>query len=281
MKDLLIGTISNNYTWDGIKYWINSIKKTSFSGDILLLCYNFDGTEEILQKIKEHDIAIMIPNNTYEGELCNKFIWNSGELNPNNTHLSIHMVRFFHIWQFLTESNSNYNHIISTDVRDIVFQKNPSDWLAANLKKDMLAPSEGALYKNQAWNLNNARNAFGPYVLEYILKNTFVINGGSFAGKQEAFKCFCLMWFFMAKHAGSADQAGLNILLTLLPHHVQTAHLTDDWALQCGAVTNIQDYFDIDNTFVLNKATKEPYCILHQYERVPVLKTLLEKTYEN
>jgi hypothetical protein len=35
-KDLIIGGASN-YTWDQLKFWVNSIKKTGFDGDIVIV----------------------------------------------------------------------------------------------------------------------------------------------------------------------------------------------------------------------------------------------------
>ena len=39
MKDLIIGGASN-YTWDQLKYWVNSIKLSGFKGDIVLVATN-------------------------------------------------------------------------------------------------------------------------------------------------------------------------------------------------------------------------------------------------
>ena len=159
-KDLIISSLSKNYLWSELKCWINSIKKTTYSGDILFFCYNFDGTEDTLQKLKDHNIEVVLPNNTYLGEGCDKFVFNSGHITKDNSHIAIHNVRFFHIWQYLNECNIDYDRIINTDIRDIVFQYNPSDWLDKNLKKNILAPCEEVLYKNQNWNITNSFKSF-------------------------------------------------------------------------------------------------------------------------
>jgi hypothetical protein len=38
-KDLIIGGASN-YTWDQLKYWVNSIRKSGFKGDVAIVGSN-------------------------------------------------------------------------------------------------------------------------------------------------------------------------------------------------------------------------------------------------
>ena len=280
-KDLIISSLSKNYLWSELKCWINSIKKTTYSGDILFFCYNFDGTEDTLQKLKDHNIEVVLPNNTYLGEGCDKFVFNSGHITKDNSHIAIHNVRFFHIWQYLNECNIDYDRIINTDIRDIVFQYNPSDWLDKNLKKNILAPCEEVLYKNQNWNITNSFKSFGPYVYEYILKESFVCNAGSFAAKKEQFKNLCIINYLMSNNTGiNADQAGLNVLFNVLKNDTQLARMNDGWAFQAGGVNDSKDYYQIKNDVIYTKESNVPYCILHQYDRVPELKTLINKKYD-
>ena len=54
-KDLIIGGASN-YNWDQLKYWVNSIKKTGFKGDIVLAVTNMSG--ETVKKLVEEDVKV-------------------------------------------------------------------------------------------------------------------------------------------------------------------------------------------------------------------------------
>ena len=278
MKDLIITSISSNYSWNDLKNWIFSIKKTTYSGDILFVCYNYNGDEEILQKVKSYGIDIIIPNNTYMGELCDQFVFNSGHINKSNSHIAIHNVRFFHTWQYLVENQLEYNRVINTDIRDIVFQYNPSDWLDKNFTKNILGPCEEVLYKNQDWNINNSIRSFGPYIYEYILKENFVCNAGSFVTKFESFKNIAIIDYLMSNNTGvNADQAGFNILLNLFKNEVQIARMSDGWAFQAGGVKNPKDYYEFKNNIVVNRENGVPYCILHQYDRIPEMVNVVEK----
>ena len=55
-KNLIIGGASN-YTYDQVKYWINSIKKSGFEGDIVLVATNIAISE--LEKIAEKGVQIL------------------------------------------------------------------------------------------------------------------------------------------------------------------------------------------------------------------------------
>ena len=52
-KDLIIGGASN-YNWNQLRYWVNSIKKTGFKGDIVLVVTNMSA--ETVNKLTEEDV---------------------------------------------------------------------------------------------------------------------------------------------------------------------------------------------------------------------------------
>lgn len=283
-KDLIITSISKNYTWNDIKNWIISISKCGFTGDTMVLCYNFNENDDILKKLRdEYKVITTIPE--YDS-FSNKseFIWNSGHVNKQNSHLSICNVRHFHIWQYFEEIGTDkYNRIIHTDSRDLVFQTNPTEWLDKNMKSEILLGSEMVLYKNQVWNINNSVNAFGPFIYEYLLKEKPVCNAGSFAIKSSSVKDFCLTLYLMVCHTGFSDQSGLNLLTkTLLSPITQVSNTDDLWSLQIGAVyeNNLSDYAYINNGKVYNKNKNELFCLIHQYDRINSWKNEIDKLYE-
>jgi hypothetical protein len=279
-KDLIVTSISSNYSWNDLKNWIHSLYKTTYKGDVLCVCYNYNGNEEILQKIKSYGIEIIIPNNTYTGDQCDQFIFNSGHINKSNSHIAVHNVRFFHTWQYLVESQLEYNRVINTDIRDIVFQYNPSEWLDKNFHGELLAPCEEITY-TESWNYSNAVKSFGPYVHEYYLKSNFVCNAGTFAAKYETFKIVCLVNYLISCNTGiNADQVGMNILFNSLKN-VQLARMTDGWALQVGGVIqNVLNHTQIEDNKFYVKDKKEQFCIIHQYDRIPEFKKMIDNTYE-
>lgn len=41
MKDVVVGCITN-YNFNSIKQWVNSLDRSGFSGEKLMICYNID-----------------------------------------------------------------------------------------------------------------------------------------------------------------------------------------------------------------------------------------------
>ena len=55
-KDLIVGVV-DNYDWDKIKYWANSIKKSGFDGYKALIVYNMDSAT--VKKLTEEDFMLI------------------------------------------------------------------------------------------------------------------------------------------------------------------------------------------------------------------------------
>jgi len=279
-KDLVVTTISENYNWVDIKNWVISLKNTSYDGDILVLAYNFPDQHDYLTKLKELGVYILAPKNTYRAEYEDNFVWHSGQVIASNANKLIHNVRLFHLWQYFTETQSDleYNKIIFTDGRDVIFQTNPTEWLDKYMVKDILVPSEGVLYKDEPWNANNALNNYGPYIYEYILKNSEACNVGTFACAANICKDLCLTLYLMSNNIGHADQPSFNILTkTLLKDRCQWVDYNDLWALQIGTIiNNLEQYAKFENGVVYSTKHNEPFCLVHQYDRVPTYKNYFD-----
>ena len=106
-KDLIIGAFSNYNDYDVLKPWVQSIKDTGFDGDIVLVA--IDVGDGIVQKLMSEGVSVI------------------RAANPNNER--IHMLRFLHIYNFIKQNQFKYRYVITTDVRDVVFQTNPSRYL--------------------------------------------------------------------------------------------------------------------------------------------------------
>ena len=105
-KDLVIGFITG-YKFDKLKPWIKSLNECGFEGDKILVCYGID--KNVIEEIQQHGITTLeIPT-------------------PNPFNIVVH--RFYHLWDILKNSKTHYRYIITTDVADVIFQTNPSDWL--------------------------------------------------------------------------------------------------------------------------------------------------------
>ena len=299
-KDLIIGVV-DNYKWDKIKYWANSIKASGFSGDKALIVYNMDPkTVSIL----EQEGFMMIGPGTYDKETG--FTYEKPE--------RIMLDRFFHIHNFLSmlAQPEDVDRVIITDVRDVVFQDNPTDWLDENIpmtETDIILGSENLKYKDEPWGANNIQKAFGQYFYEKV-ENNEIYCAGVIAGGLELIKDLCLnLWVICSAAAaqvpggGGPDQAALNILTTMYPlsSRMFLSIPSDGWvvhagtsmpAIEAGSGGIGQAYkqnpnmdlpfvHDVEYDTKLGQiyANNKKVTIVHQWDRVPYWKTLVEENF--
>lgn len=295
-KDLIIGGASN-YSWKELKYWVGSLKKTGFSGDIVLVATNMKN--ETVEQLKQLGITLFLYGNQNE----NKDYVHESKMPP-------HVERFFYLWYFLENTKNFYRNVIVTDTRDVLFQENPSFWLNNNLiLHNIVAASEGMLYKDEPWNDRNLLQTFGSFFYEN-LNNNFIYNVGVIAGRFEYVKSLMLMIFQMSinRQIPIVDQAVYNFILNIpfLKRETLFANNTDHWAVNLattlGAIESksgdigmimgansdsIQDYIrkykdvqpivEEDGTVKNYKGVK--FSIVHQWDRISKLKNIIESKY--
>lgn len=260
-KDLIIGAYSN-YKFDLLKPWIYSIKETGFDGDIVLIA--IDPDPFTVEQIEKAGVKVV--------------------KTKNDSNMMIHMLRFMHIYHYL-KNNNNYRYVITTDVRDVIFQKNPSTYLYTTFgskSKGILAQSEAIKIKDEAWNRDNIIKNFGQYFYSDVLENE-VYNVGLLAGTTEYIKDLCFALFQMSSNRPDwvADQAAYNMILSYKPWSdiaIKTK-LEDAWALNAH-VTNKPDQLEEFGPYLLEQrpqmkdgvvvnAQGKAFTIVHQYDRVP------------
>lgn len=274
MKDLVIGCVTN-YTFDFIKPWVNSLDRCGFSGDKYVICY--DVNEDLILELNSRGYRII-----------------RSRLNGSN----IVLTRFIDIWStFKFHVKDEYRYIISTDVKDVVFQTNPSDWLERNIgNKKINVACESIKYKDEPWGNNNFPLSFNQDIYnEY--KNNLIVNAGTISGEFHSFLDLALNLYLICGKSpqyvpggGGPDQAALNLLLGLEPYKsiVNIAMSESGYAAQLGTTgPQVQEHIKnslVEPTPVLNNnlvctSMGVPFSIVHQYDRVPEWKNLMERKY--
>jgi hypothetical protein len=119
MKDLIIGC-TTNYDWSKLKYWVNSINQSGFEGDKVMIAFNI--SYETVEKLTKAGFQVIIPGTNNEEKRCYEY----------QSSLPVHVERFIHIYNYL-DSHDNYRFVITTDVKDVVFQKDPTKFLGVEL----------------------------------------------------------------------------------------------------------------------------------------------------
>jgi hypothetical protein len=274
-KDLIIGAFNNYTDYDVLKPWVQSIKDTGFTGDTVL--FAIGTTPELIKKLIEEDV-IVIPV-------------------PKNDKMMIHMQRFIHIYNFLKENEGVYRYVVSTDVRDVIFQFDPTKFMEDSVNSTyvtgIIASSESIKIKDEEWNRDNIRKNFGDYFYNEV-KDNEVCNVGILAGRSEYIQelCFYLYQFSINRPDWVADQAAYNILLgsKLWSSKAHMTRLKDAWALNAH-VTNKPDMLEKFGPYLLEKRPSmndmglivnsdgKPFVIVHQYDRVPSWMEYYSKKY--
>lgn len=296
-KDLIIGGASG-YTWDQLKYWVNSIQRSGFEGDIALVATNI--TKETIEKLTSKGVKLELYGKKDE----------NGNINAHSNGAP-HVERFFYIWNYLRQ-HYEYDYVITTDTRDVVFQSNPTAWIDECILQgyeSVIASSEGMKYEDEPWSNNNLREAFGPY-FHNLYKYSPIFNVGTIAGLAEYVKDMMFMIFQMSvnRPIPIVDQAVFNVLLQQKQYKDTTKFTfnSDAWAIQLGTTieaiksgagdiglsvaqnpSNLAlyetKYFDEqpslnDEGFVVN-AKGEKFVIVHQYDRTHAWRDTIMKKY--
>jgi len=292
-KDLIIGN-STGYNWDHLKYWINSIKRSGYEGDVAIVGSDMHG--ETVRKLSSEGVMVnLFGAPTEDG---------GAETKGSNVP---HVERFFYIWTFLQEHN--YDRVITTDTRDVVFQDNPSRWLDGLRIHDMVAAGEGLRYKNEPWGDRNLYQAFGPH-FHKMLRENFIYNVGVIAGSTTHVSDVLSLIFQLSlgRPIPIVDQAVYNYILSL-PTFQNKTFLTnheDGWAANLGTTVEAvkagagdlgllckdnatefakynMNYEDVqpvirdDGTVTTPKGNQ--YVVVHQWDRIPSLKEKIEKKF--
>lgn len=296
MKDLIIGA-AVGYSWDQLKYWVNSIRKSGFSGDVVLVGTNLK--KDTIKKLTESGVQLALYGKHNE----------NGDVVANDNGAP-HVERFFYIWNYLNTKGSEYKNVITTDTRDVVFQGNPSEWLENGMVfHSLVASSEGMQYQFEPWGNKNLHDTFGPFFHDK-LKTKIINNVGVIAGDAFHVKGLMLFIFQMSinRPIPIVDQAVYNFIINTEPFLNDTWFTTNDdgWAVQLGTSVkaveagsgelgarvlddqenwkkyhmfyeDTQPVFKDDGT-VVNKYDK-PFVVVHQWDRIPELKEQIEKKY--
>lgn len=282
MKDAVIGCITN-YTFDKVKYFVNSIDRSGFSGYKVMVVYNvpFETVEE-LQKRNWLVIAFNKDDNKK---------WYTYKDN-----FRIMCDRQLHYHQVLEQLNNEFGdlrYVMALDPKDVVFQYNPSEWLEKNMgDKKINVGCESLRYRDEPWGKNNLTESFGEYVYE-ICKDNLIFNCGTVAGDWKTMSELFLNIYLMCIGSPNQtpDQAALNVLLSMDVYKNVTRFTMSEegWACQAGTTVDEkilitskhklvepQPYLDGD---IVKTNKGIVYALVHQYDRIPNWKQIIESKY--
>jgi len=273
MQNLIIGGFTN-YDYNQLKPWVESICEVMPDAHRVMCVGNAsDETKRILAN-KGFELVDMPKAN-----------------------IPVHVLRFFSIYEYLRLNWKKFNLVITTDVKDVYFQTDPFKWLDYHNigVKDMhqlVAGSEGMLYKDEPWGNDNLMQCYGEHV-HNIFKHNEIYNVGTLGGSAEYIKDLVFNIFTNATNRPIpiVDQAVYNVLIQTQPYKDITlfAPQSAGWAVQAGTTVD-PSKIDMFRPFlteseplfedgVVKTSKGKPFCIVHQYDRVPEWKKFVMNKY--
>lgn len=263
MKYTIIGCITKYNILD-IKPYVESINRSGFSGEKLMLCY----------EVSNDTIAYLQKNGwlVVEAELQEHII----------------LQRFRDVYALLQYYETDI--IIWTDVKDVIFQRNPTEWLKQNMTGQILAFSECIKLKDDAWAVVNTGTSF-PMEWEFGIKEQVSYCAGTIIGKRDSIRDLFIEIYRWSKTTANpqqlSDQAAYNVLLRLehFKSSVQFVSQEEGCITQLGTVWVKRNELPITEPTPVYKDGKfynqkgEEFCIVHQYDRDPIVKNDVIKRY--
>lgn len=264
MKYTIVGCITK-YGIDDIRPYVESIDKSGFNGEKLMLIY--DVSNDVIEYLTKKGWLIV------QSELQEHII----------------LQRFRDMYAFLQSYKTDV--IIWTDVKDVIFQKDPTEWLNKWMRRDILAFSECMIMQNEPWTCINSGTTF-PMEWEFGMKDQISYCAGTIVGKKNAIKDLFIEIYRWSKTTANpeqlSDQAAYNVLLHLehFKNSVQFVTQEQGFVTQLGTVWMKKNEIPLleptpiykDDKFYNQKG--EEFTIIHQYDRDPYLKTQIKNLYK-
>ena len=272
-QNLIIGAAAN-YNFNQLKPWIlSACESTDASVQIVLITKNL--TQETIDSIKNCSVKVI-------------------EM-PDMGNIPIHVARFLAIYNYLKDNHVKYDQVITTDVKDVVFQSNPFNFIEQTYEEDyvsLFVGSEGMFYKDEPWGNENLMQTFGPYFYEQF-KDNLIYNVGVFGGDVEYVKDMCLSIFLgaMGKPIPIVDQSVFNVLVQTQPWKSQTCFTVQrhGWVCHAGTTADpskmhlfrplLQEPEPIFEDGVVKTCDGVNFSIVHQYDRWPEVFEFVKKKY--
>lgn len=276
IKNLLMGSVSKCKI-DDVYIWMNSFIQNcnrDTDGMCVVVIKDEDTYNNLLNLSIDNNwvdnVEILHIDTDVNGDkLGDNFNCNTGVMVDGNKYL-IHHYRFYINWLLLKYKYHNIETVIFTDVRDVVFDNNPFNWIE---NEGVTVAGENILMKDEDWNKHTMINMFGQRAYNTVKSNEALCCGVMGGSRKEMMQLSKII-YFMSCGFQVSDQMSLNILYEdsgdgyiTSSHKVYQVHT--NWICSKDKL--------LDKT--LHKQTGEGYSIIHQYDRVQELNALYSNKY--
>lgn len=297
-KQVVIGA-ATGYQYHQVDPFINSLLKTGYSGDVVLIVY--EDNAELMSKLKAKGIKLLTIKNFDNHKLKSLFklrfnprlqfifwfiihlinltfffnsklrIFNLGRISSFN--LSIACSRYYYYYKIL--SSTKYEHIMVSDVKDVVFQTNPFD----NVEKGIYfaIESKDVKIKEQKGNDKWVKRLFNEHEYTYLKEQNISCSGTTLGTREHMLDYFQLMIHILATNSNKIagrfgyDQGAHNYIVWR--KKVKDYHLVQNLAgFILTMVTTEESEFIVNNEGMLTNKDGSIVSIIHQYNWFPNVK---------
>ena len=280
--DVVVGVVKN-YDWPALRPYAVSLSRTGFTGVKLLLVENI--TLSARNNLTQLGFTLVDFRTTPAAAIKEK-----------QDYLEFGRTRFGIAIPFLRSHAARY--IVWCDVRDLIFQVNPSVWLEKNLAPHrLIAAGECWHIKNEQYNDMWMKNTVSH--VDYLrAREEEVCCSGTIAGDASTMLAVYARMQEVAHTAQplASDQALWNVVLRESPFKdiTRIPRMKEGWAATCSAfrtpgfksyaantdvLIDQQPVFDKAELLVREPETGVPFCIVHQYDRDTEWKRAIEEKY--
>lgn len=186
-------------------------------------------------------------------------------------------------YQWLIDKQDQYEYVMNTDLRDVIFQRDPFEFMMARPEYNLFLVAEGMKIVendcNAMW-----ENSFKPLLRSHnqTYLNNLVLSGGMFAGKIDHFINHCLMLFSNTNRVASfivQDQQVMGYLSQYYaknPKVMITNPNTDNFCATGEAIKRDNVLVKYNGKKVLTPNDEE-YFVFHQWDRTPVANEICKE----
>jgi len=267
MSNLILGTVKN-YNYDQIIPFLDSLAAVNYTGELVFFVSGIN--RKTASKLAERGIKLVYFTDYYP--FLSGYTEVLSELGlpaKYDLPLSLCTMRFVMYCLYLSRRSEKYNRIMLTDVRDVIFQKDPFAFADNNQLSVFLEDDKHRIADcphNSKW----IKQSFGEEVYEQIKNKNISCNGiiiGPIAPLLDYLKKIIDL-IFRVGPAGIVGQGFHNYL-------IRTGKLpgANIFSNESGPVLTLglmSDYSQNEAGELLNQAGLVPN-IVHQYDRHPKL----------
>jgi hypothetical protein len=246
----LLVACSLNYAPDVAKNWAVSARLSGFAGDIVILTDMPPAEYSAL--LSENVLIVQIERASKLGMLALEKFWRFKRAAP-------HVERFYHIYEFIR--NLNYDHIITTDITDVVFQTDPTHLIESAIPNYLLVGGEGLNIEHEKWGFKNLCDSVGLKEAERI-QSKEVLNVGVLVGSANAIKT--ILHFIANCAIGRADPIADQAMFNWVAHNALLDIQLKITTYDCAEIVHLGT--------LLDPRIKEEYSVYHNHGKLPYFK---------